>query len=158
DDDVLRLSVPEAQMDDFLKSLTVVDERTGTPAPVAYPRSRASGSGRVDLEVSLHGPRPHRLKLSYITEAPSWKPTYRVALGSGGKVSFEGWAIVDNDSREDWKGVKLGVGSSSALSFRYDLQTTRSVEREQLAANDRFAVAPPTGEAPYGGEVSSGPA
>jgi hypothetical protein len=156
DDDVLRLSVPAAQMDDFLKSLTVVDETTGAPAPIAYPRSTASDSGMVELEVRLSGPRPHRLKLSYITESPSWKPTYRAVLGSSGKVSFEGWAIVDNDSSEDWRQVKLGVGSSSALSFRFDLRSRRSVEREQLTASDRFAVAPPTGEAPYGAEPGEG--
>ena len=37
--DSLRLNVPEDKVDDFLKSLTVVDAATGEPAPVSYPRA-----------------------------------------------------------------------------------------------------------------------
>ncbi|MBI5611394.1 MAG: OmpA family protein, partial [Deltaproteobacteria bacterium] len=74
-----------------------------------------------------------------------WKPTYRVAVGENGKVDLQGWAIVDNTSGEDWKAVQVGVGSSSALSFRYDLHSIRVVHRETLRSNDSFAKAPPLG-------------
>ena len=37
DGDSLRLSVPGDKIDDFLKSLTVIDATTGKPAPIAYP-------------------------------------------------------------------------------------------------------------------------
>jgi hypothetical protein len=156
DDDVLRLAVPAAELDDFLKSLTVVDAKTGAAAPVAFPHASPSASGLVDLEIQLSGPRPHALKLSYITEAPAWKPTYRAVLRGDGKVGFEGWAIVDNESSEDWKQVKLGVGSSSALSFRFDLRSPRNVARMELTASDRFAAAPPMGESPYGAQTADG--
>src|SRR5262249_12355363 len=92
--------------------------------------------------------------LTYVTESPSWKPSYRVAVGDKGKVMLEGWAIVDNTSGEDWKGVMVGVGSSSALSFKYDLWSVRQVQRETLQAEEKFAVAPPTGVSPYGGPKS----
>ena len=82
--------------------------------------------------------------LTYVTESPSWKPTYRVAVGGNGKVMLEGWAIVDNTSGEDWKGVLVGVGSSSALSFKYDLWSVRQVQRDTLHDQEQFAVAPPT--------------
>ena len=146
------LSVPAARIDDFLKSLTVVDEKTGAPAPVDYPRTGGDASGLVDFEIRLGGAGPHRLKLSYVTDAPSWKPTYRAMIGRGGRVRFEGWAIVDNDSGEDWTAVELGVGSSSALSFRYDLRSVRAVERAELGSSDRFAIAPPIGQSPYDGD------
>ena len=48
--------------------------------------------------------------LTYVTESPAWKPSYRVVVGDKGKVMLEGWAIVDNTSGEDWKGVLVGVG------------------------------------------------
>jgi hypothetical protein len=96
--------------------------------------------------------------LTYVTESPSWKPSYRVVVGDKGKVKLEGWAIVDNTSGEDWKGVKVGVGSSSALSFKYDLWSVRQVQRETLAAEEKFAVAPPTGISPYGGAGPAGSA
>src|SRR5579859_3162204 len=37
DDDKLTLAVPPDKVDDFLKSLNVVDARTGEPTPVSYP-------------------------------------------------------------------------------------------------------------------------
>ncbi len=152
DDDTLKLSVPADKVDDFLKSLTITDVRTGQPAPVAYPTDAPrSATGLIEMKITLSGPRPHHLRLSYVTEAPSWKPSYRIVLGAGGKVDVEAWAVVDNTSGEDWKNVKLGVGSSSAMSFRFDLHAVRFVQREQLKSNDMFAQAPPMGGATYGG-------
>ncbi len=34
---VLKVSVPTDKLDDFLKSLTVTDAKTGQPAPISYP-------------------------------------------------------------------------------------------------------------------------
>lgn len=145
-DDSLRLSVPADKVDDFLKSLTVVDAQTGAPAPVAYPTDTPrTGTGLIDMKIQLPGPRPHRLKLSYVTEAPSWKPSYRIVVDKTGKLDLEAWAIVDNTSGEDWTRVRLGVGASSALSFRFDLRSVRNVQRETLHSNDLFAQAPPSG-------------
>lgn len=151
--DTLRLRVPADKVDDFLKSLTVTDATTGQPAPVSYPTGAPhGGDGLIDMDIRLGGKGPHKLKLSYVTEAPSWKPSYRVTLSPTGKVKLEAWAIVDNTSGEDWKAVKLGVGSSSALSFRFDLHGIRVVERETLRSNDLFAHAPPSGGAVHGDE------
>lgn len=151
--DTLRIAVPADKLDDFLKSLTVTDAKTGEPTPVSYPTTLPAGAtGIVDLEIKLGGNAPHDLKLTYVTEAPSWKPSYRVVLGDDGKLSVEGWAIIDNTSGEDWKDVRLGVGSSSALSFKFDLKSVRTVARDTLKADDVFAVAPPVGGTTYGGE------
>jgi hypothetical protein len=151
DGDTLRLAVPADKVDDFLKSLTVVDAKTGEPAPIAYPTSAPSSeSGLIDMKIALAGPNSHDLRLSYVTEAPSWKPSYRLVLGNDGKVKVQAWAIVDNTSGEDWQNVQLGVGSSSALSFRFDLRSLRVVQRETLRQDDLFAQAPPTGGAAYG--------
>ncbi len=155
--DTLRLKVPADKIDDFLKSLTVTDARTGEPAPVSYPTQLPSGeTGLIDMEIKLGGPSPHDLKLTYVTEAPSWKPSYRVVLGDDGKLTVEGWAVIDNTSGEDWHDVKLGVGSSSALSFKFDLKSVRVVSRDTLQSEDLFAVAPPTGGSLYGGEGAGG--
>jgi hypothetical protein len=154
DDDQLTLKVPADKVDDFLKSLSVVDARTGQPTPVSYPTepgATTEGTGLIDMKIELPGHRPHDLRLSYVTEAPAWKPSYRVVLGDDKKVDLVGSAIVDNTSGEDWKDVRLGVGASSALSFRFDLRSVRLVERETLQSNDLFAFAPPTGGSTYGG-------
>jgi hypothetical protein len=152
---VLTVSVPRDRVDDFLKSLTVVDAISGKALPVSIPRQQ-SGDG-TNLEMHLQLPPEAAANgraeviLTYVTESPSWKPSYRVAVGDKGQVMLEGWAIVDNTSGEDWKGVMVGVGSSSALSFKYDLWSVRQVQRETLQTDEKFAIAPPTGISPYGG-------
>jgi hypothetical protein len=152
--DSLKLSVPADKVDDFLKSLTVVDAKTGEPAPISYPQP--NGSATIDMKIGVTRPGGTKLRLSYVTEAPSWKPSYRITVGQGGKVDLQGWAIVDNTSGEDWRDVKLGVGASSAMAFRFDLKGLRTVERETLKSNDLFALAPPTGGSTYGGPASGG--
>lgn len=149
----LNLQVPADKVDDFLKSLTVADAETNKPEPISYPTNvPRSGTGLIDMKIQLRGKSPHKLKLTYVTEAPSWKPSYRVTLGKNKKVSVQAWAIVDNTSGEDWNAVKLGVGASSAMSFRFDLRNIRVVERETLRAEDLFAQAPPLGGASYGSQ------
>ncbi|MDB4955402.1 MAG: hypothetical protein JWO36_2971 [Myxococcales bacterium] len=153
---VLTVSVPRDRVDDFLKSLTVVDAITNKPLPVSIPRQQADDGTYLMMKLQLPTTATADVVLTYVTESPSWKPSYRVVVGPNGKVMLEGWAIVDNTSGEDWKDVKVGVGSSSALSFKYDLWSVRQVQRETLAAEEKFAVAPPTGVSPYGGTAKTG--
>jgi hypothetical protein len=148
---IMTVSVPRDRVDDFLKSLTVVDAISGNPLPVSFPRDQTTDGNYLVMKLQLPTKERADVVLTYVTESPSWKPSYRVVVGDKGKVMLEGWAIVDNTSGEDWKGVKVGVGSSSALSFKYDLWSVRQVMRETLAAEEKFAVAPPTGISPYGG-------
>ncbi|MCX5746780.1 MAG: OmpA family protein [Proteobacteria bacterium] len=148
----LTVSVPRERVDDFLKSLTVVDAITGKPLPVSIPRQQADDGPYLVMKLQLPSKDKADVVLTYVTESPAWKPSYRVVVGDKGKVMLEGWAIVDNTSGEDWKGVLVGVGSSSALSFKYDLWSVRQVQRETLASEERFAIAPPTGISPYGAE------
>jgi hypothetical protein len=147
----LTVSVPRDRVDDFLKSLTVVDAITGKPLPISIPRDQSSDGAYLVMNLQLPTKDKAEVVLTYVTESPAWKPSYRVVVGDKGKVMLEGWAIVDNTSGEDWKGVMVGVGSSSALSFKYDLWSVRHVQRETLAGEERFAIAPPTGVSPYGG-------
>lgn len=145
DADKLTLRVPADKVDDFLKSLTVADAHSHEALPISFPSHNASSGGTVDMTIQLPD-RSHRdIVLSYVTESPAWKPSYRVVVDAAGKVDLQGWAIVDNTSGEDWQAVQVGVGSSSALSFCYDLHSIRVVHRETLHTEDTFAKAPPRG-------------
>src|SRR5947207_11586669 len=70
EEDHLTMKVPGDKVDDFLKSLTVVDAETGKPAPVAYPTRTnvVSASGLVEMKIGLGAPKSRILKLSYVTE------------------------------------------------------------------------------------------
>src|SRR5882672_11403534 len=53
--DVLKMSVPADKIDDFLKSLTVTDAKTGDPAPIDYPSSSAGTGGLTEMKIHLAG-------------------------------------------------------------------------------------------------------
>jgi hypothetical protein len=147
----LSIHVPRDAVDDFLKSLTVLDPVTHKPLSISIPRKEEDASGGSMLTLDLETPTPGKtdVLLTYVTESPAWKPSYRAVVGDNGKVMLESWAIVDNVSSEDWKNVLVGVGASSAMSFRYDLWSVRRVDRDLLQGDDKFAVAPPQGVSPY---------
>jgi hypothetical protein len=146
--DRFALEVPAERLDDFLKSLSVVDARSGNAVPISFP-TLAHAEGTTTVMVELPKPGDYDLRISYVTESPAWKPTYRLKLNAKGPAELQSWAVVDNVSGEDWQRVAIGVGSTSALSFKYDLQSVRYVERETLSDTAELGLAPPTGGSSY---------
>ncbi len=74
------------------------------------------------ITVTSDGVGQREMVVSYTISAPIWKTTYRVVLDEAGKPFFQGWAIVDNVSDEDWNNVKLSLVSGSPVSFIQNLQ------------------------------------
>jgi hypothetical protein len=145
--DTLALSVPNERVDDLLKSLRISDARSGKAYPVSY-ETGSRERAHTQMLIQLPGKGPHDLRLTYVTESPAWKPTYRLELGEQ-ESTLEALAVVDNVSGEDWSDVVIGVGSTSALSFKYDLHSVRVVERETIADDTRLGLAPPSGGSAY---------
>lgn len=68
------------------------------------------------ISTSGSGERP--LFVSYVSEVPIWKTTYRLVLREqGAKPLLQGWAIIDNTIGEDWTGVELSLVAGSPQSF-----------------------------------------
>ncbi|MGH9957371.1 MAG: carboxypeptidase regulatory-like domain-containing protein [Pyrinomonadaceae bacterium] len=74
------------------------------------------------IVVTSDGVGQREMLVSYIIAAPIWKTTYRVVLDSTGKPFFQGWAIVDNISEEDWNGIELALVSGTPISFIQPIQ------------------------------------
>ncbi len=74
------------------------------------------------ITVTSEGAGQREMIVSYTIAAPIWKTTYRVVLDQQGKPFFQGWAIVDNVSDEDWKDVKLSLVSGTPISFIQPIQ------------------------------------
>ena len=74
------------------------------------------------ISVTSQGAGSREMIVSYTIAAPIWKTTYRVVLDEAGKPFFQGWAIVDNVSEEDWSNVSLSLVSGSPVSFIQNLQ------------------------------------
>src|SRR5690606_102322 len=74
------------------------------------------------ISVTSRGVGRREMVVSYTIAAPIWKTTYRVVLDGDGEPFFQGWAIVDNVSDEDWDNVQLSLVSGSPVSFIQNLQ------------------------------------
>lgn len=79
-------------------------------------------SGRSDaarqMVIATNGTGTRRLLISYISEVPIWKSTYRLVLPDDNrKPVLQGWAIVDNTVGQDWTNVQLSLVAGSPQSF-----------------------------------------
>jgi hypothetical protein len=88
--------------------------------------AQASASARrrdaKTITVTSDGEGAREMVVSYTVAAPIWKTTYRVVLDEEGKPFFQGWAIVDNVSEEDWTNVRLSLISGTPVSFIQPIQ------------------------------------
>lgn len=142
------IEVPRGRVDDFLKSLTVIDLSDQSPLSVSYKTPSGTSSTSISMTIELP-PGKRDVLITYVTESPSWKPSYRVSLKDDETAVLQSLAVVDNVSNEAWEGVRVGVGTTSALSFRYDLHSVQMVERQRLESSERLAMAPPKGGSTY---------
>ncbi|HEV7220864.1 MAG TPA: carboxypeptidase regulatory-like domain-containing protein [Terriglobales bacterium] len=79
--------------------------------------SRARDLRRMTISATGDGDRD--VFVSYISEVPVWKSTYRIILPDKptDKPLLQGWAIVDNTVGEDWKDVQLSLVAGAPQSF-----------------------------------------
>ena len=73
------------------------------------------GKKTVSLSFAGIGSRP--VRVGYVVENPIWKTSYRLVLGPAEKAFLQGWALVENNGEDDWKGVRLVLVSGRPLSF-----------------------------------------
>lgn len=73
------------------------------------------------MVISDSGKGERNLFVSYISEVPIWKSTYRIVLRKDAKPLLQGWAIVDNTVGEDWSNVQLTLVAGSPQSFVQDI-------------------------------------
>ncbi|MDJ0764790.1 MAG: DUF4139 domain-containing protein [Myxococcota bacterium] len=98
----------------------------------------SSGEGmfkQVLIDIRLDNNGPHDLVVSYVAEAPLWKPTYRIVLSDdeSQEALLQSWAVVDNTSGENWADVDLSLTSGAPIAFQYDLHTPRHIQRPDLS-------------------------
>jgi hypothetical protein len=106
-----------------VRAIRLVDE--GTRRDVSEFASATASARRRDaktITVTSDGARAREMVVSYTIAAPIWKTTYRVVLDEEGKPFFQGWAIVDNVSEEDWNGIQLSLISGTPISFIQPIQ------------------------------------
>lgn len=83
--------------------------------------SRDTRLRRMNIATSGTGERD--LFISYVSEVPIWKSTYRLVYGGkdGSSATLQGWAIVDNTIGQDWSNVQLSLVAGAPQSFVQNL-------------------------------------
>ncbi|MBV9670549.1 MAG: DUF4139 domain-containing protein, partial [Acidobacteriales bacterium] len=100
------------------------------------------------MTVSAQGSRARDLFVSYISEVPVWKTSYRILLPEDPKkpALLQGWAIVDNTVGEDWTNVQLSLVSGAPQSFVQNLSQPYYVRRPQIALPETAMLTPQSHE------------
>jgi len=101
------------------------------------------------LTISAAGTGEREIFVSYISEVPVWKSTYRILLGAkaGAKPLVQGWAVVDNTVGEDWKDVQLSLVAGAPQSFVQNISQPMYVRRPEVPLPQSAMLTPQTHEA-----------
>jgi hypothetical protein len=83
------------------------------------------------MTISAEGKGERSLFVSYISEVPVWKSTYRIVLPSDPEQEalLQGWAIVDNTVGEDWKNIELSLVAGAPQSFVQQISQPQYIRR-----------------------------
>ena len=101
------------------------------------------------LLLTTAGTGEREVRVSYTSEVPVWKTTYRIVLPgpgspSGTKPLLQGWAVVDNTVGEDWTDVELSLAAGAPQSFIQKLSQPYYTQRVVVPMPRGFLLTPQT--------------
>ena len=109
------------------------------------------------MTISTAGDGERNFLISYISEVPVWKCTYRIVVPSDGKPLLQGWAVVDNTVGEDWKNVELSLVAGAPQSFVQALSQPYYTRRPVVPLPENAMLTPQTHEATIETNIENGP-
>lgn len=99
------------------------------------------------MTISTAGSGARDLLVSYISEVPVWKSTYRIVVPREGKPLLQGWAVVDNTVGEDWNNIALSLVAGAPQSFVQELSQPYYARRPVIPLPENALTTPQTHEA-----------
>lgn len=98
------------------------------------------------MTISTTGAGERNLYVSYISEVPIWKTTYRIVLPlkAEKKPLLQGWAIVDNTIGEDWNDVEVSLVAGAPHSFIQQLSQPYYGRRPVVPLPESVQLTPQT--------------
>ena len=102
--------------------------------------------------VANHSPRD--LRVSYLSEVPIWKSTYRIlftdspssSTAAAQTATLQGWSVVDNTTGTDWINVQLSLIAGSPQSFIQPLSQPIYTRRPEIPIAQDAQLTPQTHE------------
>ncbi len=101
------------------------------------------------LTISAAGTGEREIFVSYISEVPVWKSTYRILIDKDHAQNplLQGWAVVDNTIGEDWNDVQLSLVAGAPQSFVQNISQPMYVQRPTVPLPEAEILTPETHEA-----------
>lgn len=134
-DEVQRLELQEAQLQEELHQalLALAQSRDQAKKPVL---------------ITFRGDGERRVRLGYVVETPIWKMSYRLILPEpqAEPATLQGWAIVENQTENDWRDVQLSLVSGRPISFVQDLYAPLYIPRPVVKPDLYTSLQPQTYE------------
>jgi hypothetical protein len=106
-------------------------------------------NGLRHLTLDALGQGQRELQVSYISEVPVWKSTYRIVFpqAANGSAIVQGWAVVDNTVGADWDNVQLSLVAGAPQSFIQPLSQPLYTRRPEIPIATEEQTTPQTHEA-----------
>jgi hypothetical protein len=111
--------------------------------------STTHSTGLRHLTLNALGQGQRELHVSYISEVPVWKSTYRIVFPrtATGNATMQGWAVVDNTVGADWDNVQLSLVAGAPQSFIQPLSQPLYSRRPEIPIATLVETTPQTHEA-----------
>lgn len=138
----VRFRLREENVGDFLATLAIVERGGSTVRAASFPveieeerstpeveaaldawdRHKQGKDSRKlrDVRLELDGGE-HELAIGYLAETPLWRPSYRLVVHQNGQADLQAWGIVQNQSGEDWKNVRIALVAGAPIAFESTL-------------------------------------
>ena len=100
------------------------------------------------LTITDRGTGQRDLRVSYISEVPVWKSTYRILFTDSSDrkttATVQGWSVVDNTTGSDWRNVHLDLIAGAPQSFIQPLSTPLYTRRPEIPIAEDAQLTPQT--------------
>ena len=115
----LYFKVKKDYLNDFLSSLAVATKGV----PLKSIEFKIEEKDMVTVKVGFaKETKNKKIRVAYSIESPIWRPSYRIIFEDNQAI-LQAWAVIQNITGEDWKGIKLVLTTGAPLTFKTDLST-----------------------------------
>jgi hypothetical protein len=106
------------------------------------------------LTLQDNGTGARELHVSYISEVPIWKSTYRILFtdpktanaSARQTATLQGWSVVDNTTGADWINIQLSLIAGAPQSFIQPLSVPYYSRRQEIPLPQEAQLTPQTHE------------
>ncbi len=166
----VKFRLREENVGDFLATLAIVERGGSTVRAASFPveieeekaapeieaaldawdRHKQGKDSRKlrDVTLELDGGE-HEIAVGYLAETPLWRPSYRLVIKQNGQADLQAWGIVQNQSGEDWKDVRIALVAGAPIAFESTLGSPVTPPRPVVSDSGEVISAVPDSVTSY---------